>query len=39
VRAGTRLKAVNITDGPIFRSLGKHGNVRSRRLTDHTIFY
>jgi integrase len=31
------LKAAGITEGSIFRPLGKHGNVRPRRLTDHAV--
>lgn len=31
------LNAAHITEGPIFRPLGKHGNVRARRLTDHAV--
>jgi hypothetical protein len=31
------LNAAHITQGPIFRPLGKHGNVRGHRLTDHAV--
>jgi integrase len=31
------LTAAGITSGPIFRPLGKHGNVRPRQLTDHAV--
>jgi integrase len=31
------LNAARITEGPIFRPLDKHDNVRPRRLTDHAV--
>lgn len=31
------LDAAGMTDGPLFRPIDRHGNVRSRRLTDHSV--
>lgn len=31
------LELAGITDGPVFRSVDRHGNVRSTRLTDHAV--